>query len=42
MVERAKQGDPQAAQAVPSLLQQCIDNNLRFEKAVKTCIGLPA
>lgn len=40
MVERAKQGDGEAARAVPALLQQCISCNLRFESAIATCIGV--
>lgn len=40
MVERAKQGDGEAARAVPARLQQCISCNLRFEAAIATCIGV--
>lgn len=42
MLDRARDGDPQAVGVVADLLRQCIQNNVRFEGVIKDCIGVPA
>ena len=40
MVDRASQGEEEAAKAAPVLLQEALNANLDFEVAVKKCLGL--
>lgn len=39
-LDMAAQGDAEAAQSVPALLQQAIDANVQLEASVTACLGL--